>query len=149
MRNRISGDANVGGGVFKNAAILFTIILISVGCADSSAQSTNQDGSKLVGTWVAVISDDKKMVSDGETWVFNSDGTGTYSGIPDDRRFKYAAIAGKVHMRGCSVNADDNCYSGWGTYGDFVVSNDGKNLFRYMNNSDRDRRVWLLKGSGK
>jgi hypothetical protein len=143
MSNRISSNASVGCGVFKNAAILFTIILISVGCADSSAQSTNQDGSRLVGTWVVVssagdaVGDGDKTVRDGETWVFNSDGTGSRS----DYRFKYAAIAGSLKMRGCNVTKDGTCYQSSSKNFSFVISNDGKTLFM-----DTE---WLRKSSGK
>ena len=123
-RNRISGNAGIGCGVFKNAAILFTIILISVGCADSSAQSANQDGSRLVGTWVNFAREG------GDTWVFNSDGTGSIEG----EAFKYGAVAGKLVI---------------GSIGyDFAVSNDGKTLL-IIGGAVNGRNYVLKRSTGK
>ena len=127
---------------FKNAAMLCVLILVSIGCGDSSAQSANQDGSRLVGTWVEVESygDDGNVVHDGSIWVFNSDGTGSLAG-GKRFKFKYATIAGKIKTRGCSVSSDGSCGDSWSHNYDFVISNDGKTLFM--------GDYWLRRSSGK
>ena len=107
-RNRISGNAGVVYGVFKNAAILFTVILIGVGCADSSAQSTNQDGARLAGTWVD---------NDGDKWTFKPDGT-----VADGNGGKYGAVDGKL------VNTNAGKGNNKSYYYDYVISKDGKTL---------------------
>ena len=144
-RNRMNGNAGVGCGVLKNAAILFTVILLGVGCSNSNVQSTNQDGSRLVGTWVEVESlypsdnksEPKSVVADGDTWVFNSDGTGSLR----TWKFNYAAISGKLKIRGVYRDRDGD-FSGLDDKNyNFVISNDAKTLFI----DDR----WLKKSTGK
>ena len=110
MSNRISSNASVGCGAFKNVAILFTIILISIGCADSSAQSTNHDN-RLVGTWVKIGGQDS-----GEEWVFNSNGTGTAF----EKTVNYGAVDNKI------VFMTAGKYYG-STY-EYYFSKDGKTL---------------------
>ena len=144
-RNRINGKAAVGCGVFKNAVILFTVILLSIGCSDSNAQSTNQDGSRLAGTWVEVESEQpggdtkepKSVVKDGDTWVFNSDGTGSLR----TWKFNYAAISGKLKIRGVYRDNNNSFYGLGDRDYNFVISNDGKTLFI----DDK----WLKKSTGK
>ena len=135
------GDVN-RNTFFKNAAMLCVLILVSIGCGDSSAQSANQDGSRLVGTWVEVVRDDKNVVRDGDTWVFNSDGTGSQRDINSGKySFKYAAFAGKLRLRGCKTSDDGSCYNAYSGHYDFVISNDGKTLFM--------DEIWLRKSNGK
>jgi hypothetical protein len=139
MCNRIISNAGVGCSVFKNAAIFFIVILINVGCTTSNAQSANQDGSRLVGTWVEVYPengnpnpDESNLVKDGETCVFNSGGTGSTK----DKVFRYAAIAGKIMIRGSGSN-----YGYISKNYEFAISTDGKNLFL--------GDMWLRKSTGK
>jgi hypothetical protein len=137
------GDVN-RNTFFKNAAMLCVLILVSIGCGDSSAQSANQDGSRLVGTWVEVDSDDENVVRNGDTWVFNSDGTGSRRSY----KYKYAAIAGNLKIRGCKTRDDGSCYGTYSDDYDFVISNDGKTLFLDEKNSS-DIGAWLRRSSGK
>jgi len=115
---------------FKNAAMLCVLVLVSIGCGDSSAQSANQDGSRLVGTWVQV------EYKGNETWVFNSDGTGSRSNGNKD--FIYGAVAGRLVI-------DDGNYS---TGYNFVVSNDGKTLLMIVSGGG-DYGCILKKSTGK
>ena len=138
--NVVSTNNFFKGGVvnrntfFKNAAMLCVLVLVSIGCGDSSAQSTNQDGSRLVGTWVQV-----GYAEDGRTWVFNSDGTGSYGG----EVFKYGAVAGRlVLVKEYHTSVDDK--SGY----DFVVSNDGKTLL-IVGGAVPGRDFVLKKSTGK
>jgi hypothetical protein len=99
-RNRKAG---VGCGVFKNAAILFTVILLGIGCAGGN----NQDERKLIGQWVSVDDEDSKF-------VFNSDGT-----MIDDEgdTSKYWVATGKII---CDVYDNE--------LNDYHISSDGKTL---------------------
>jgi hypothetical protein len=131
---------------FKNTAMLCVLVFVSIGCGDSSAQSANQDGSRLVGTWVEVTYGVKTIVEDGCTYVFNSDGTGSKRSDSDKYSFKYAAFAGKVEMRGWKTRDDGSYYELYKDGGKFVISNDGKTLFMDL---DYDSDNWLRKISGK
>jgi hypothetical protein len=89
---------------------LFIVMLVMLSAfsfvfsADIYAQSTNHE-QKLVGTWVA---------ANGDTWVFNSDGTGTRG----NNNFKYGAINGKIVIHQGSS----------GTSYDYIFSQDGGTL---------------------
>ena len=98
------GDVN-RNTFFKNAVMLCVLFLVSIGCADSSAQSTNQDGARLVGTWVD---------NDGDKWTFKPDGTVDGG--------KYVAIDGKL------VNTNAGKGNNKSYYYDYVISKDGKTL---------------------
>jgi len=72
--------------------------------AGINAQSTNHEP-QLIGAWVA---------ANGDTWVFNADGTGTRG----TNNFKFGAINGKIVIHQGSS----------GTSYEYILSKDGNTL---------------------
>ncbi|GHV96551.1 hypothetical protein AGMMS50293_28710 [Spirochaetia bacterium] len=103
--------------MFKKIAFLFVFIgFVTFWCA---AQSTNYEP-KIVGTWTDLV---------GETWVFNSDGTGQNR---NRQPIKFAAIDGKLVIYESSRS---------GTGYEFVISPDGKTLILFISGSASDAFV--------
>ena len=78
------------------------IILAMVVISSCTAQSATNEAQKLVGTWVT---------EDGGTFVFNADGTGTFSGVNNERRISSTgtivwgvSLSGVLHIR--QINPD-------------------------------------------
>jgi hypothetical protein len=132
------GDVN-RNTLFKNAAMLCVLVLVSIGCGDSSAQSSNNDERRLIGAWVNIMDDGK----DGATYLFNSDGTVAITSDDGTTTYKYGAVAGKIIILGLRSFGIDQSHTGR-RVGDFFISNDGKTLL-IIANHDRNSHLFRKK----
>ena len=132
------GDVN-RNTLFKNAAMLCVLVLVSIGCGDSSAQSSNNDERRLIGAWVNIMADCK----DGATYAFNSDGTVAITAADNKTTtYTYGAVAGKIIILG--LEAYGGVSSSDRRVGDFFISNDGKKLL-IIANLDQNSRLFRKK----
>jgi hypothetical protein len=83
----VGGDIKTAKGFFMKRTLAFFIVGIVL-FGSCSAQRTNAQNTniaqRLIGTWVD---------SDGITWVFNADGTGTVTNVRGDSEAVKFAIA--------------------------------------------------------
>jgi len=72
---------------FALAASVVLAMVLTLFCPEAQAADNEK---RIIGTWAQVEADG----SDGEKWVFNSDGTGTFG--RDGGNGRYAVVAGKL-----------------------------------------------------
>jgi len=109
----------------KKVVVFFIFAMLVFGACSAKradAQSTN-NAQRIIGTWTT---------QDGETWVFNANGTGTVTDkYNNSREYKFTVIDTKLAMTVQSYTK----------IGDILISSDGKTLFIFYGSDGS----WLTK----
>ena len=127
--------------VFKNAAIFFTIVLLTLSCAGimfDLSETENTIDQRLVGTWVEVERIlTRKAKKDGDVWTFNPDGSGSLDWIDRDFlgvmvgtiEFRYTIVGNRIKLKYSPSLLSITSIKARVDNGDYLISDDGRMLF--------------------